>query len=54
MNNGCVRIVLKSGREYSGTVVEINSDYFLLSVQYTGGGREDISILFSEVASFSN
>jgi hypothetical protein len=50
----CIRIVLKSGKEYWGAVKEIGGDYFTLVVTYTGGGREDIVIRIGEVASFSD
>lgn len=51
--SNCIRIVLKSGTEYWGTVKEVEDDYCVVKVSYTGGGKEDIVIRLSDVASFS-
>ena len=51
--SNCVRITLKSGKEYWATVKSIESDFFVIKVSYTGGGREEIAVSFGEVASFS-
>lgn len=52
-SSNCIRIVLKGGKEYWGTVKEVCSDSFTVSVSYTGGGRENIVVRMREVASFS-
>ncbi len=51
--SNCIRIVLKSGKEYWATVKEVESDFFVIEVSYTGGGREEIAVRFADVSAFS-
>lgn len=51
--SNCIRITLSSGKEYWGTIEELESDFFTISVSYTGGGEESIAVKFKEVAAFS-
>jgi len=52
--SNCIRIVLRGGKEYWGTVKFVGDDMFTLVVSYTGGGRENIIMRLEEVASFSD
>lgn len=51
--SNCIRVVLKSGKKYWATVKEVESDFFVIEVSYTGGGREEIVVRFADVSAFS-
>ena len=51
--SNCIRIVLSGGKEYWCTVKNVDDDHFTIEVSYGGGGRENIVVKMSEVASFS-
>ena len=47
-----LRATLSSGKEHSGIVTEIHSDFFVLQESHAGGGKTFSNVKFTEVASF--
>lgn len=45
-------VALSAGKEHSGIVTEMHSDFFVLQESHAGGGKTHASVRFSEVASF--
>ncbi len=52
-DDGYIRITLKGGTKYWGTVKSAESDSFVIQVSHPSGGEEDIVMRFTDVSSFS-
>jgi peptide subunit release factor RF-3 len=47
-----LKVTLSAGKEHSGIVTEMHSDFFVLKESHAGGGKTYSSVKFVEVASF--